>query len=108
MPFTKVDHTSKSLVITSIPQDGGPDKYAAPETNGNPILSHEINMNIPSGTALFAAWYTPVDRINALTDFALINVRIKDANDVYLDLAAVAGKQSYLRIQIHVLFGVPA
>lgn len=112
MNFKQVGYAMKSVVITVGPNDGGanpsPDNFEAADSGHAPGHLHEIDLQIPAGSRLFAAWYTPMDRINALTNFALIDVRIKSNTDVVLELSAVPNVSSFLRIQIHALYGVSA
>jgi hypothetical protein len=108
MSFKQVGYTFKSVVITAGPPIPGPDTFGAANSGGAPGTQHDINLSIPAGNKLFAVWYTPMDRINVLTQFALIDVRLKGDTDVTLELSAVPGANAFLRIQIHVLYGVAA
>lgn len=81
---------------------GGPGEYAS-SSNPNIPNRHTINMAVPAGKSIVAAWYVLTHNIAAVSGFALINVA-PQGQQVELQVGAFPGQNARLRITIYALF----
>lgn len=60
---------------------------------------------LPENAAILAAWYAPVQNVDAITAFARIDLRVSDDRQgVTLVARANAGESARLRIRVYVLY----
>jgi hypothetical protein len=104
--ITKLQATSigfvepKTPVICTVPApDCEFDAYAGRQKQ------HDLDMQVPEGRKLLAAWYVPIDNVSDMIAFHFVDVTPSGRSTVHINLEARPGIAGRVRIMIYGVYG---